>query len=54
MKANRHQKHRDRKSSGCGLCKPHKHGGAPLRKVREAFEERQLQKELRDGTAQSW
>ncbi len=48
MKANRHAKYRDRKSSGCGLCKPHKHGRAALRKPREAAEERELQRELRE------
>ncbi len=47
MKQNRHSKHRDKKSSGCGLCKPHKHGVAPLRKDREAAEERELRDEMK-------
>ena len=24
-------KHKDKKSSGCGLCKPHKHGGRAMK-----------------------
>jgi hypothetical protein len=29
-KPNRLNKHKDKKSSGCGLCKPHKHGGRAM------------------------
>ncbi len=31
MKTNRLHKHKDKKSSGCGLCKPHKHGGRAIK-----------------------
>ena len=30
-KPNRLNKHKDKKSSGCGLCKPHKHGGRAMK-----------------------
>jgi len=30
-KPNRIHKHKDKKSSGCGLCKPHKHGGRAMK-----------------------
>jgi len=27
--------YKDKKSKGCALCKPHKHGWAPKKKVKE-------------------
>ena len=30
-KANRPNKHKNKKSSGCGLCKPHKHGDRAMK-----------------------
>jgi hypothetical protein len=27
--------YKDKKSNGCALCKPHKHGWAPKKKVKE-------------------
>lgn len=49
MKSNRHRKHRDRYSSGCGLCKPHKHGGAHASKVRERSRAEAAQAEIREA-----
>lgn len=31
LRPNRLNKHKDKKSSGCGLCKPHKHGGRAVK-----------------------
>ena len=47
VKQNR-KRNKDRHSSGCGLCKPHKHGGAQKSKDREAAELRAFQEEMRD------
>lgn len=34
-KANRPSKHKDKKSSGCAMCKPHKHGWVPAVKEKK-------------------
>ena len=38
--------YRDKKSKGCALCKPHKHGWAPKKKVKVLAFERETDKEI--------
>jgi len=40
--------YRDKKSSGCALCKPHKHGWAPKFKDKELEKRARQEKEMRD------
>jgi len=38
--------YRDKKSKGCALCKPHKHGWAPKKKAKVLALERETDKEI--------
>jgi hypothetical protein len=38
--------YRDKKSSGCALCKPHKHGWSPKKNPKEMALEREMEKEV--------
>ena len=38
--------YKDRKSSGCGLCKPHKHGWAPKKKAKTIAIEKEMDREI--------
>ena len=38
--------YKDKKSKGCALCKPHKHGWAPKKKVKILAFERETDKEI--------
>ncbi len=37
---------RNKKSSGCALCKPHKHGWSPKKKPRELALEREIERDI--------
>lgn len=41
--------YKDKKSKGCALCKPHKHGWAPKKKAKVAAIERGMEKEAKDA-----
>lgn len=38
--------YKDKKSKGCALCKPHKHGWAPKKKAKIIAFEKVMQKEI--------
>jgi hypothetical protein len=38
--------YKDKKSKGCALCKPHKHGWAPKMKVKIIAIEKEMEKEI--------
>jgi DNA-binding transcriptional regulator YiaG len=38
--------YRDKKSSGCALCKPHKHGWSPKKKPKEMALAREMEREV--------
>ena len=38
--------YKDKKSKGCALCKPHKHGWAPKKKAKMLAFERETDKEI--------
>jgi len=38
--------YKDKKSKGCALCKPHKHGWAPKKKTKVLAFERETAKEI--------
>ncbi len=38
--------YKDKKSSGCALCKPHKHGWAPKRKPQDMAREKETSREI--------
>jgi hypothetical protein len=40
--------YKDKKSSGCALCKPHKHGWEPKKKERERFMEKEAKREIHE------
>lgn len=44
--------YKDKKSSGCALCKPHKHGWEPKKKRREIVEEIEAEKEVKNFSGQ--
>lgn len=44
--------YKDKKSSGCALCKPHKHGWAPKKKARAIAVEKQMDGEIADSHKQ--
>ncbi|MBI5195129.1 MAG: hypothetical protein HZA10_02270 [Nitrospirae bacterium] len=45
--------YKDKKSKGCALCKPHKHGWAPKKKIKvRAFEE-ETDKEIKHAAGNS-
>ena len=51
MKPNRGRTHKDKRSAGCGLCKPHKHGGSHARTDRERVEHEMALREARESLA---
>ncbi|MBI5043886.1 MAG: hypothetical protein HZC10_08720 [Nitrospirae bacterium] len=38
--------YKDKKSKGCALCKPHKHGWAPKKKAKTIAIEKVMEKEI--------
>ncbi|MEW6409060.1 MAG: hypothetical protein AB1488_02970 [Nitrospirota bacterium] len=38
--------YKDKKSKGCALCKPHKHGWAPKKKAKIIAIEKEIAKEI--------
>jgi hypothetical protein len=38
--------YKDKKSKGCALCKPHKHGWAPKKKVKVIAVEKEMDKQI--------
>lgn len=38
--------YRDKKSAGCALCKPHKHGWAPKKKIKTLATEKKMAGEI--------
>ena len=40
--------YKDKKSSGCALCKAHKHGWQPKKKERDRFMEKMARKEIQE------
>lgn len=38
--------YKDKKSKGCALCKPHKHGWAPKKKAKIVAVEKEMEKEI--------
>jgi hypothetical protein len=38
--------YKDKKSSGCALCKPHKHGWAPKKKAKIIAIEKEMDREI--------
>jgi len=40
--------YKDKKSSGCALCKPYKHGWAPKKKERDRFMTKVAEKEIQE------
>lgn len=45
--------YKDKKSGGCALCKPHKHGWAPKKKARVMDIEKNMDREIADTFADS-
>ena len=45
--------YKDKKSKGCALCKPHKHGWAPKKKSKIRAYEEDTDKEIRHVTGSS-
>ena len=41
--------YKDKKSKGCALCKPHKHGWAPKKKAKIIAVEKEMDKEINDA-----
>ena len=40
--------YKDKKSSGCALCKPHKHGWEPKKNKRERVMEKVAEREIQE------
>jgi hypothetical protein len=40
--------YKDKKSSGCALCKPHKHGWAPKKKAKVIAIEKEMDREMNE------
>ncbi len=38
--------YKDKKSKACALCKPHKHGWAPKKKIKIISKEKEMGKEI--------
>jgi hypothetical protein len=38
--------YKDKKSKGCALCKPHKHGWSPKKKIKTIFIEKEMDREI--------
>lgn len=45
--------YKDKKSSGCALCKPHKHGWAPKKKAKIIALEKEMDREINKVTSSS-
>jgi hypothetical protein len=45
--------YKDKKSKGCALCKPHKHGWAPKKKVKIIAAEKETDMEINKETGSS-
>jgi len=43
--------YKDKKSSGCAMCKPYKHGWAPKKKARTVALEQQMNREIAETIA---
>ncbi len=43
--------YKDKKSSGCALCKPHKHGWAPKKKAKTTAFEKKMEREITETLA---
>jgi hypothetical protein len=41
--------YKDKKSKGCALCKPHKHGWAPKKKEKVRIREKELDGEVNEA-----
>lgn len=41
--------YKDKKSKGCALCKPHKHGWAPKKKAKVLAHEKAMKTESREA-----
>ena len=41
--------YKDKKSKGCALCKPHKHGWSPKKKEKVRSKEKEMETEIRRG-----
>jgi len=44
---------KDKKSKGCALCKPHKHGWAPKKKTKIIVIEKEMDREINKATGSS-
>lgn len=45
--------YKDKRSKGCALCKPHKHGWAPKKKPKVMSFEKQADREIKHATGRS-
>jgi len=45
--------YKDKKSKGCALCKPHKHGWAPKKKPKVVSYEKEMDREIKHTTGRS-
>ncbi|MEW6002213.1 MAG: hypothetical protein AB1638_06140 [Nitrospirota bacterium] len=45
--------YKDKKSRGCALCKPHKHGWAPKKKIKTIFIEKEMHREINKAIGHS-
>ncbi|MDP2754832.1 MAG: hypothetical protein Q8P40_10660 [Nitrospirota bacterium] len=45
--------YKDKKSKGCALCKPHKHGWAPKKKAKIIALEKEMDREINKETSSS-
>jgi len=43
--------YKDKKSKGCALCKPHKHGWASKKKAKIIAVEKEMDKEINDASS---
>lgn len=47
--SNRINKHKDKKSSGCAMCKPYKHGYAHSFKIKERVSQKEITQSIIRG-----
>ena len=45
--------YKDKKSKGCALCKPYKHGWAPKKKVKVVAVEKDMDREINNWRSRS-
>lgn len=45
--------YKDKKSKGCALCKPHKYGWAPKKKVKVVAVEKDMDREINNWRSRS-